>query len=206
MLEILANIETLTLTEKTSVQANLTTLSSHSTSSSSTLVSNQPRYTSHLKADLWCCWCQESAAELTSDSEMFGELSSLISICFRNQSEEEASAVHAVTGDLQNYTSSLPGYQYDMGITPYPHNLYQTTGLLWGISRVRCSLLFFWPSTIEILLLLVLLPWCLCGWEASCWALHVLSLFCLCLILPPLTIKDSVLNGAKYDAQASLIP
>ena len=52
MLEILANIETLTLTEKTSVQANLTTLSSHSTSSSSTLVSNQPRYTSHLKADL----------------------------------------------------------------------------------------------------------------------------------------------------------
>ncbi len=52
---------------------------------------------------------------------MFGELSSLVSICFRNQSEEEASAVRTVTGDLQNYTSSLPGYQYDMGITPYPH-------------------------------------------------------------------------------------
>ncbi len=55
--------------------------------------------------------------------------------------------------------------------------------------------------------MLGLLPWCLCGWEARGWALHILSLSLsnLHLILPLLTISDSVLNGAKYYAQLSLI-
>src|SRR6266404_6609833 len=53
--------------------------------------------------------------------------------------------------------------------------------------------------------MLGLLLWCLCGWEARCWTLHVLSLSHLRLILPPLTISDSVLNGAKYNAQSSLV-
>src|SRR6266404_6757638 len=70
---------------------------------------------------------------------------------------------------------------------------------------VRCGLLVFRSSEIETLLVLGLLPWHLCGWEARCWALHVLSLFCLHLILPPLTIKDSVLYGTKYYCKSSLI-
>src|SRR6266404_2259532 len=70
---------------------------------------------------------------------------------------------------------------------------------------VHCGLLVVQPSEIEILLMLGLLPWHLCGWEAKCWTLHILSLSCLCLILPPLTISDSILNGAKYNAQSLLI-
>src|SRR5882762_11248374 len=70
---------------------------------------------------------------------------------------------------------------------------------------VHFSLLVIQPSEIEILLTLGLLPWRLCGWEAKCWTLHILSLSFLHLILPPLTISDSVLNGAKYNAQSSLI-
>src|SRR6267378_2998278 len=40
---------------------------------------------------------------------------------------------------------------------------------------------------------------------ASYWSLHSLSLSCLRLFLPLLTVSDSVTYGAKYDAQSSLI-
>ena len=49
------------------------------------------------------------------------------------------------------------------------------------------------------------LLWCLCGWEASYWVLHILSLSYLCLILPLLTIKDSILNGTKDYGESILI-
>ncbi len=70
---------------------------------------------------------------------------------------------------------------------------------------VRCDLLSCLANVIKTLLMLRWQRWRLYGWEARGLALHVLSLSGLRLILPLLTISDSALNGAEYDAQSSLI-
>ncbi|KAH9018585.1 hypothetical protein EDB85DRAFT_2154357 [Lactarius pseudohatsudake] len=80
VLEILMEVENLTLTEQVSVQDNLMNIGLHTTG-----ISGQP-----------------STLDSTLESESFSELSTLVCMRFKHQSEEEASSVHvAQTGSTQ---------------------------------------------------------------------------------------------------------
>ncbi|KAI9434879.1 hypothetical protein H4582DRAFT_2130928 [Lactarius indigo] len=103
VLEILMEVENLTPAEHTLVQDNLTNIGSHSIGSS-TGISGQP-----------------STLDPTMESESFSELSTLVHMRFKHQSEEEASSVRvARTGGSQGLGKVASSDSHKL---PFSHKL-----------------------------------------------------------------------------------
>lgn len=99
VLEILIEVENLTPAEKTLVQNNLTSITIGSFVGTE---SGQPWYAFTSQADSSNADNAISALDPTPESESFSELSTLVRLRFKHQSEEEASSVRvARTGDSQ---------------------------------------------------------------------------------------------------------